>query len=263
MSQEELLTVIKRIARTLPLSHTEALAEAVERHAATTPSARLQAVGAISVPAFAHMAGELLDAWERSPEVPGIAVALALRAAAGAASGERAEEQIEVVWTGPHTSQVPVRLTREVLLDVIREAERELFIVSFAAYKVELVVAALKAASERGVRVHLVLETERVAGGTLTVDAARAFEELRGVASFYVWPAEKRPVLERGRAALHAKTAVADDRVAFVTSANLTGRAMTQNMELGVLVRGGQTPGRLAAHFHELIAAGVLEEILS
>jgi hypothetical protein len=34
-------------------------------------------------------------------------------------------------------------------------------------------------------------------------------------------------------------------------------------MELGLLVRGGAVPRRQAGHFRELIAAGVLEEILS
>ncbi len=245
------------------MSHVEALARVVERHTAPTPSAHSQIIEAVPVPAFGQITGELLKAWERSPGVLGVAVAFALLAAVRTASRERAEELIDVVWTGPRTSQVPVRLTREVLLDVIRAAERELLIVSFAAYKVDLVVAGLKAASEHGARVRLVLETERVAGGTLTIDAGRAFEELRGVASFYVWPVEKRPVLERGRAALHAKVAVADDHIAFVTSANLTGHAMTENMELGLLVRGGPVPGKLAAHFRELIAAGVLEKILS
>jgi phosphatidylserine/phosphatidylglycerophosphate/cardiolipin synthase-like enzyme len=259
----ELLEAIENAARLLPAPHVEALARAIEKHAMPTPAARSQAISAVPLPAFAHMAGGLLNAWERSPEVPAVALALALRAAAGAASRERAEEQIDVVWTGPRTSQVPVRLTREVLLDVIGEAECELFIVSFAAYKVESIVAALKVCSERGARIRLILETDRVAGGSLTVDAARAFEELRNVALFYIWPAEKRPLVEHGRAALHAKAAVADDRVALVTSANLTGHAMTENMELGLLIRGGPIPGKLAAHFRELIAAGFLETVLS
>jgi len=38
--------------------------------------------------------------------------------------------------------------------------------------------------------------------------------------------------------------------------------AMTENMELGLLIRGGPVPGTLAAHFRELMATGVLEEVL-
>ncbi len=37
---------------------------------------------------------------------------------------------------------------------------------------------------------------------------------------------------------IRAKVAVADDEVCFITSANLTGHAMEQNMEVGVLISG-------------------------
>ncbi len=164
-----------------------------------------------------------------------------------------------MVWTGPRTTAVPLRLTREVLIDVIRASRESLFIVSFAAYKVDVVLRELSSAAERGVVIRLILET---LGGTLYVDSALAFESLRGSASFYVWPDEKRPALGEGRAQLHAKAAIADDHTAFVTSANLTGHGIAENMELGLLVRGGPIPRRLSDHFHQLIADGTLAEVL-
>ena len=54
------------------------------------------------------------------------------------ASKDRGQEAIEIVWTGPLTDQVPVRLTREALLDVVRAAAKELFVVSFAALFLEM-----------------------------------------------------------------------------------------------------------------------------
>ena len=60
---------------------------------------------------------------------------------------------------------------------------------------------------------------------------------------------------------MHAKAAIADEQVAFVTSANLTGSAIEANMELGLLVRGGAVPRRLARHFRALMGAGHLEEV--
>ena len=51
---------------------------------------------------------------------------------------------------------------------------------------------------------------------------------------------------------------VADHLAAFVTSANLTGAALDDNMELGLLVRGGPTPRKLALHFQSLVEQGVL-----
>jgi phosphatidylserine/phosphatidylglycerophosphate/cardiolipin synthase-like enzyme len=68
-------------------------------------------------------------------------------------------------------------------------------------------------------------------------------------------------VLPAGTAALHAKAAIADDHTALVTSANLTGHGMNENMELGLLVRGGPVPRRLAAHFAQLMTDQVLEQV--
>jgi cardiolipin synthase len=110
--------------------------------------------------------------------------------------------------------------------------------------------------------VHLVLETDEAGGGTLTVDAATAFASLNTVVTFWVWPANKRPLLAAGRASLHAKAAIADDHTALVTSANLTGHGINENMELGLLVRGGPVPPRLAAHFGQLMTDRVLEQVL-
>ena len=43
-----------------------------------------------------------------------------------------------------------------------------------------------------------------------------------------------------------------------INSASITYRALDQNLEVGVLVAGGQTPKRLREHFHALISGGTL-----
>jgi phosphatidylserine/phosphatidylglycerophosphate/cardiolipin synthase-like enzyme len=100
----------------------------------------------------------------------------------------------------------------------------------------------------------LILESTADSAGALTHDGAAAFTSLRESVEMYVWPLEMRPAGSR----LHAKVAVADGELAFVTSANFTGHALDQNLEIGVLVSGGQTPRRLKEHFHALIAVGML-----
>lgn len=95
----------------------------------------------------------------------------------------------------------------------------------------------------------------------LTFDAKKAFSDLKGKARFYVWPPERRSTLGGGKVSMHAKAAIADDQVALVTSANLTDRAVSDNLELGVLIRGGDVPRRLAAHFRELITSEVLVRV--
>lgn len=43
-----------------------------------------------------------------------------------------------------------------------------------------------------------------------------------------------------------------------MTSANLTGLGLDENIELGLLVRGGPTPRRIARYVRGLMAEGVL-----
>ena len=75
----------------------------------------------------------------------------------------------------------------------------------------------------------------------------------------YVWPLAHRPLDDKGRhGSLHAKCAVADDAVLFVSSANLTAYALSLNMELGVLITGGDAPAQVEAHFGQMIESGIL-----
>jgi phosphatidylserine/phosphatidylglycerophosphate/cardiolipin synthase-like enzyme len=164
-------------------------------------------------------------------------------------------------WIGPTTAAQPVRRTREVLLELIRLAERRLAVVRFAAECVPEVLAELSMAIGRGVEVRLVLESAEASRGRLTHDAAAAFASLGTTAGFYVWPTEQRTSAEGVLGTLHAKGAIADAQAAFVTSANLTGHALTANMELGLLVRGGSVPARLTAHVDALIAQRTLRRI--
>lgn len=249
-------------ARTLPPAHARRLAAALDRHPVPSAAARASILDAVPTLLYRQVARRLLDAWHDAPATPGPALALAVRAATSAATIVRRQQTVDIVWTGPVTDEVPVRHTRQVLLDVIDAAHQHLVLVSFAAYRVEPIVDALAGAAARGVQVDLVLETALASGGRLTVDAADAFATIAGSVAFHVWPAERRPVHPTGGlASLHAKAAIADDHTALVTSANLTGSAIGANMELGLLVRGGPVPRRLAQHFQQLIADGVLEPV--
>jgi phosphatidylserine/phosphatidylglycerophosphate/cardiolipin synthase-like enzyme len=247
------------IVHEMPTGHVEALARSV----ASLPGpdrARWPAVlGAVPQAAYRQHAERLLQAWEAAPDLSGAAVALALLAAVAARDGERRDQVVEVVATGPASLHVSLRQTRAVVLDLFSRATREVLVVSFAAYRVPEVVAAIDEAVSRGVAVRFVLETVDDSGGALTHDAAQAFRALGARAEFYTWPAERRPT--GVPAALHAKALVADDCVAFISSANLTGSGLDHNLELGVVVTGGPVPAQIAEHFKSLMAAGVLRRV--
>jgi phosphatidylserine/phosphatidylglycerophosphate/cardiolipin synthase-like enzyme len=256
-----LARAIQRAATELPTNQLHKLADALDAHDAVTAVARHAIVNTVPTAIFRHQAAALCAAWAGEKGVSGRSVALAVRASADAVADVRGGQEVSVVWTGPSSYEVPVRATSAVLADVIAEATRELIVVSFAAYKVPEVVEALQAAADRGVRVRLILESVADSKGKLNHDARLAFEALSDDVEFFVWPAELRETQSGHHAAMHAKCAVADHRVVFVTSANLTGAALSENMELGLVVRGGDAPRRIAAHFNALISAGDLRTI--
>ena len=253
-ADDSLLAAVLACVHGLPAGHVRTLAAVVRQIRGGPDNARSSVVAALPAPAFRQHASALVDAWTRTSDFTGPSVAMALEAALSVREHERDAEKLDLVATGPSSPFVSIRHTRAVLLELIDRAERELILVSYAAYKVPALVEALSRARERSVVVRLILESTADSAGALTHDGAEAFKGLRDAIEIYVWPLEKRPAGSR----LHAKVAVADGELAFVTSANFTGHALDQNLEVGVLVTGGHTPKRLREHFHALISSGTL-----
>lgn len=185
--------------------------------------------------------------WSESPEVPGAAIALALETALQARAAVRPTE-IEVVVTGPASPAAPVRLTSQVVRQLIDQALARVMLVSFSAYSVTSVIEALDRAVERGVKVQLVLESaDHLKGG----GGAQAYAKY----DVFEWPSNLR---EPRGAKLHAKAVIVDGDAVLLTSANLSDAAYDKNIELGVLCRGGKTANQVQQHFDALISADVL-----
>lgn len=85
-------------------------------------------------------------------------------------------------------------------------------------------------------------------------------EDAASCSTVYYWPKENRPAHETKTGTLHVKCTVADGRWLLLSSANLTEHAFTINMELGVLITGGNLPAQAEAHFDRLISTSVLEK---
>lgn len=212
----------------------------------------------LPLPLHREITARLLAVWQQHRSgLPGGAIAEALRAAAYCIQKQPGAP--ELVWTGPE-GHASVRRTDQALLQLIRAAERELLLVTFAAYKVPEIVLALQEAVGRGVRVGFVAETVEESGGKVSFDATQALgEPFASQVEVFVWPLDKRSKGEHGQhGSLHAKCAVADRAIAFISSANLTGFALNLNMEVGVLVRGGSLPAALADQFDRLVQRKVL-----
>lgn len=191
----------------------------------------------------------LVDAW-RTTSVGSDELASMLLAAGHAFENVSKHQSTELVWTGPTMPFVSARRTEQALLQVIGAAKQNLFVTSFVAYDVSTIVKALNDASTRGVSVLMLLESSQDHGGSVSFDVIGKMRTLVPSAKLYAWRERSAPFTD-GR--VHAKVAVADDDVCFITSANLTGHAMEQNMETGVLITGGQIPKLLHDHLQALV----------
>lgn len=201
----------------------------------------------------------LVSAWRASGGlVSAHALGLAILSASRAAEAERLGERVELVWSGPAKPGTGLRRTEQALTELVQSARSELWIVSYVAYSVSGLRDALGDALRRGVRVNLLLESRESGGSRITHDGIAALRPVVDLGAIvYEWPLERRPTNGRGSpGSLHAKFALADASMLFVTSANLTEAAFEINMELGVLVRGGPSPVRIAAELRWLVQSG-------
>lgn len=243
---------VVELASLVSPSRIRAVADALRGLA--TPDAAPAVDTLVGTPVARASVGRLLAAWTQV-RVSGDEVAGLLLGASEARQRAEREQSVELVWTGPTTRFVATRRTEQVLLDLVRRARNELFLVSFVVYDATSIVDELNSAVERGVDVRILLEASTSHGGSLSVDPIATMRNRVPAASLYAWTDRPAPFVD-GR--VHAKVAVADDSVAFLTSANLTGHALEKNMEAGVVVSGGDLPRRLRSHLHALIETKVV-----
>lgn len=225
---------------------------------------RVRIAKTISQPDAGNAIKKLFDIWSADgPEIAPGNLAWALRAASGMDEYHRNQESVEIVWTGPSFYGSTLRRTDQVLLDLIQGAKASLIIVTFAAYDIPHIAKALHGAAQRKVDIIMILESSEASAGKLAFGALDALGATAGrFGQVYVWPLDKREKDDAGHyGSLHVKCAVADDSAALISSANLTGHALNLNMELGVLIRGGEIPHKIAGHMRAMMGAGILSPV--
>lgn len=199
----------------------------------------------------------LVAAWQ-GVETPPVELAGMLAGANAAYHHAKAEQEIELVWTGPSSKLIATRKTEQALLQVIDAAASRLFMTSFVAYDVASIMTALENAIQRGVEVSMLLESSDKHGGGVSIDGIGNMRTSLPTAKLFSW-SKKGDGFSGGK--VHAKVAVADERFCFISSANLTGHAMERNMEAGVLIRGGATPRNLHRHLEALETTQVIAKV--
>lgn len=205
---------------------------------------------------------KLLEAWQKDKSENKVLTLRELATAIEILAYQKAQQgkqKLELVWTGP-ASKIPVRQTRQVLSQLINGANEELLIVSFVVFNIPEILSLLKEALLRGVKITCIFESPEESQGKITFQGFDAFnEDVLKQIKILIWEKEMRPVNTDGKfGTLHAKCAVADRRISFISSANLTVNAMTLNMELGLLIYDENIAQEIVDHFEHLTVNGVL-----
>ena len=179
----------------------------------------------------------------------------------GAAAGieaERAAENVELVWSGPNLGFVPTRRSEQVLVGLIESARETLHLLSFVLYSVPGVEAAIEAALDKGVKVSMLIETEKNDGTDGFRKTAERLKTNHPRMALYHWPISNRD--DGGSfASMHGKCFVADGKRAFITSANLTAAALDRNIEIGVVIEGGNVPAQVKQQFDAMVSTKTIE----
>jgi phosphatidylserine/phosphatidylglycerophosphate/cardiolipin synthase-like enzyme len=246
---DELLTIIAKIGLELHPDRIESIAEKID----IISSAEKFSQDSVNFGPNAdrEMIRQFELAWKNSRDISSKEVSYALREASAAAQLSEMRGVTELTWTGPTTGLVPMRHTEQALCEVIDSAKLRLFLVSFVAYRVDSVISALKNAIRRQVTIGMLLEpSDKHGGGITSHDSVKTIRENLPSIDIYEW--------RKNIGAVHAKCAVADERIAFITSANLTSAAMERNMELGVIIKGGELPLALHRHLEALIHSCII-----
>jgi phosphatidylserine/phosphatidylglycerophosphate/cardiolipin synthase-like enzyme len=184
---------------------------------------------------------------------------------------QRAEDSVELVWSGPEAPGAATRDTAVVIRDLFASAKRSVLVACFAVYQGRELFKVLAARMEQvpDLRVRIFLNVHHPNWPEATepqilkhfIDTFRAND----------WPGTRLPDLfydprsllpdPTKRAALHAKCVVVDEDRAFITSANFTEAAQERNIEAGILLSIPAIAKALVSQFENLVATGFLARL--
>lgn len=256
------MTIIEaalKLAGKLPGDVIEQAAQIISAH--DIVNARSRIADCIPNSQYRSLCSRFFNDWStKAPGVSSAEVAIALRTAACSQRSREADQAVEIVWTGPRGEEVSFRHTEQAILQVLNSAQSRILLVSYAVYSISNIQDAVVRAARRGVKITVVVETPDKLDVQNEYSTLHALgDDVAKCSAVYYWPKENRKVNSLGKhGILHVKCVVGDERWLFLSSANLTKYAFSLNMELGLLVTGGDLAGRVQRHFDQLITDKVL-----
>lgn len=140
------------------------------------------------------------------------------------------ENKIYLVATGMCLVGKNVRTVQSVVEEMLQEAEEEIIIASYTiSGNLRDFFSLLEDAAARGVRILILLNH-------LESQPSQVREKLRRFSSEF--PHVKIYSYSKEKSDLHMKVITVDREKALVGSANITWRGMTENLELGAIIKG-------------------------
>ncbi|TGN73463.1 hypothetical protein EOW77_0034765 [Bradyrhizobium yuanmingense] len=165
-----------------------------------------------------------------------------------------------LVWTGPVVPGVFPRTSREIVRELIRSAEREIWLTAYWIAGladeegiVSDIIESLSKAINDGIDVAIALDGKKRSNSETNFSVLKSLWPLTATKPprLYTWG----KALSEAHLKLHAKVLVVDRREALVTSANLTMHALERSMELGVMLSGPRA-AEIADQLDGLVATG-------
>jgi len=251
------LTIVEaalKLAGKLPGDVVEQTAQIISSHEAS--EARSRIADSIPHPHHRSLCLKFFNDWRtKAPGVSPAEVAIALRTAACSQRSREADQSVEIVWTGPRSEEISFRHTEQAILQVLNSAQSRILLVSYAVYSIPNIQEAVVRAAKRGVKITFVVETPNKIAVESEYSTLQALgEDVARCSTVYYWPKENRKADGSGKLGiLHVKCVVGDGHLLFLSSANLKKYAFSLNMELGVLITGGEAPSQIERVFDEMI----------
>lgn len=216
----------------------------------------------IGQPRTQKAVSELIQSWNLElPSADEFTIASLIECLANLQRRERERVgSARLVWTGPIVPGVYPRTSRQIVLELIASARREIWLTAYwiagisdGEGIVSDIIDLLAQATERGLDVAIALDGRMRSSGETNFSVLMSlWPQGKRVPRLYTWAG----ALSEPHLKLHAKTLVIDRREALVTSANFTMHALERSMELGVRL-GGELAAEIAAQFDGLVRAGV------
>lgn len=171
----------------------------------------------------------------------------------------KTDENTSLVWSSPIKYHKKIEQTYAMFLKMINDANDSILFVGYAMTdneNQEIFEALKKAAKERHVKIKIIFDkaTKAKKWGKWTKSPKKIIGKIWGDIEYFpeIYSYDDK------NSSLHAKFLVVDKKEILVTSANMTDRAMTRNLEMGI-----RHKGTVAKDAEELIKLLIEKKIIS